>query len=79
VEVPEFGFMMSKAEMIKKGLCFNVESKDTRPMSARTTKKEPRVEMMNMEMDSNTCRHKSIPFLGSTKALKILDKEQMLV
>jgi hypothetical protein len=79
VEVPEFRFMMSKAEMIKKGLCFNVESKDTRPMSARTTKKEPRVEMMNMEMDSNTCRHKSIPFLGSTKALKILDKEQMLV
>jgi hypothetical protein len=41
--------------------------------------REPKVKKMNMEINSNTCRHKSIHFLGSTKVLKILDKEQMLV
>jgi hypothetical protein len=80
VEVPEYESMMSKMKMnkMKKGLCFKY-GKNRDKAHRPKTKRGLRVKKRNMEMKSNTCRHKNIHFLGSTKALKILDKELMLV
>jgi hypothetical protein len=54
--------MMRKMKMkeMKKGPCFKYGKKGDKAHRPETTEKELRVKMMNMETDSNTCRHKSI-------------------
>jgi hypothetical protein len=54
VEVPQYGSMMRKMKMKKKGLCFKYGKKGDKARRPETTEKELRVKMMNMEMDSNT-------------------------
>jgi hypothetical protein len=73
VEVPQYGSMMRKMKMkkMKKGLCFEYGKKGDQAHRPKTMR-EPRVKKMNMETDSNTCRHRSVHFLGSIKGLKIL-------